>query len=226
MKGKTLLSLSVFALVILYFANIGAFIVTDVGDDYPGKNQPGNNIVVGSSQSWANVAVWESGTGLVVPIIIFFVIIESIFSASYRKNSKLWKKIVIIVFDFIILFFAFLQLTALASASGKKGWVTPSFSAYYFTYGTTGTVYILYFAVLLLMAGAILMIVEGFKLSSQPPRTEEKVTSTVISKSAPSPVPVKKISTGHRDWITCSHCGTKQFQSNVTCSNCESVFEK
>ena len=56
--------------------------------------------------------------------------------------------------------------------------------------------------------------------------TESEITSVISLKPSPSLLPVKKISTGHRDWITCSHCGTKQHKSSVTCNNCNSEFEK
>lgn len=159
MKGKTLLIIGILLLVVLYFINIGAFVVTDVGEAYPGTA-----IAVGVSQSWANVAVWENGTGLsAMPIIVVLAIVEALLLNSHNKKGKLWKKVLIVASDVAILVFSFFQLIALFSASGKKY----MFSEYLFTYGTTGTVYILYLAVLSLIGGAILKLIEGFKLSKE-----------------------------------------------------------
>ena len=76
------------------------------------------------------------------------------------------------------------------------------------------------------IADTTLIVIEGSRLSNQSNLFEDEVKNVVSPKKAPSPIPVKKTSTGHRDWITCSHCGTKQHQSSVTCNNCGSVFEK
>ena len=55
---------------------------------------------------------------------------------------------------------------------------------------------------------------------------EGEVKTAVSPKITPSQTPVKKILTGHRDWITCSYCDAKQPKSSVICTNCGSVFEK
>jgi hypothetical protein len=58
-------------------------------------------------------------------------------------------------------------------------------------------------------------------------QSENKIAVSPISpKITPSQTPVKKILTGHRDWITCSHCDAKQPKSSVVCTNCRSEFEK
>lgn len=159
MKGKTLLIIGILLLVTLYWVDIGAFVVTDVGEAYPGSA-----IAVGVSQSWANVAVWENGQGLsAMPMLVLFAIVEALFLSSHNKKGKLWKKVLVITSDVVILAFSFLQLIALFSASGKKY----MFSEYLFTYGTTGTVYILYLAALSLIGGAILKLIEGFKLPKE-----------------------------------------------------------
>lgn len=159
MKGKTLLNIGIFLVIVFYWINIGAFVVTDVGEDYPG-----NAIAVGVSQSWANVAVWESGTGLVgIPIVVLFAIVEAFLLRSYNKKGKLWKKVLIIISGIIMLLFSLLQFVALLSVAGEKY----TLSKYMFTYSTTGTVYILYLAVLLVVVGVVLKLIEGFRLSTQ-----------------------------------------------------------
>ena len=55
---------------------------------------------------------------------------------------------------------------------------------------------------------------------------EGEVKIAVSPKIIPSQTPVKKTRTGHRDWITCSHCNAKQPKSSVICTNCGSEFEK
>jgi hypothetical protein len=169
MKGRSWLYGGVLALVILFFLNIGAFVVTDVGDDYPGRNDTTNSIQVGSTHSWGSMAVWESGTGLVIPGLLLLAIIESFIAASYRRKGAAWKKILMVVLDLGVLLFALLQLLALSSVAGRKGWAASGASAYYFTVGTTGTVFVLYAAVLVLIGGAILMLVQAFRASGQAP---------------------------------------------------------
>jgi hypothetical protein len=154
MKGKTLLTVSMFSLVILYFVNIGAFVVSDVAEHLDVGR-------VGTSLSWIEAANF---TGFLVHIILLFLIIEVVFSASYKRKSAQWKKIIVVIFDFIILFLAVVQLSMLASIPGEKiFWATGS---YMYTYETTTTVYILYFGVLLLITGAFLMTVENLNLSN------------------------------------------------------------
>ena len=55
---------------------------------------------------------------------------------------------------------------------------------------------------------------------------EGEIKNVISPKKTPSLLPIKKIPTGHRDWITCSHCDTKQMKNSVTCNNCGSEFEK
>jgi len=38
--------------------------------------------------------------------------------------------------------------------------------------------------------------------------------------------PAKKITSDHRDWITCSYCGEKQHQANISCNKCGGVFKE
>jgi hypothetical protein len=166
MKGKLVLNIGVFLLAVLYWVNLGAFVVIDVSNEYVEMTNgyPGS-LAIGDALSWASAAVSQTGTGI-GPILglAIFAIIASIFLKSYNKKRKVWKKVVIIISDFFILLFAFFQLMALLMVPGKK-YAGPM--VYMFSYGTTGTFYILFLAALLVFVGAIMLIVEGFQLSNQ-----------------------------------------------------------
>ncbi|MDP1624464.1 MAG: hypothetical protein Q8L64_01715, partial [bacterium] len=169
MKGKTLLFTAMFSLFILFFVNIGAFVMTDIGD-FPGNQW----YRVGESFSWVGVPQRDGIFDLFfIPIIVLFNFIGSRFLNSHNKKNKLWKKIAVIICNVIILLFSFLPFFILIGISGEHWWHTPKFSVYWFTISTTGTVYILYFFALLLVVGAILMAIEGFKLPNQQIGTAE-----------------------------------------------------
>lgn len=170
MKGKTLLFTAMFSLFILFFVNIGAFVMTDIGD-FPGNQW----YRVGESFSWVGVPQRDGIFDLFfIPIILLFNFISSRFLNSHNKKNKLWKKIAVIICNVIILPFSFLPFLILIGISGEHWWHRIGASSiYWFTISTTGAVYVLYFFALLLVAGAILMVVEAFKLPNQQPDTSE-----------------------------------------------------
>ena len=183
MKGKLTLWIGIYALiVILYFVNIGAFVVTDVTDDLDLTNFGAGiaqatggkteiyGYIEGDTLSWEQASRVQTMFGfaslrLVLFLIALFGVIESRLIASFAKNKKLWKKVTIIFSDFIILYFAYELLIDLITNSGEVVWKTPFENMYIYMFETTGTIYILYVAVIILMICAILKTVNGFKLS-------------------------------------------------------------
>ncbi len=181
---KVILWLGVYALVvILYFVNIGAFVVTDVTNDLDlrsvgagfsratGKSEIFNH-TKGDTLSWAqasNAQVIFGDGGVVILLvaiaIFWFIAYQLIF--SFTKDKKAWKKAAAIASNLIVLYLAYSLLTDLLGCSGEVNWFIPPDKVHIYTFSTTGIVYILYIAVLALMAGAILHIVDSFKLSGQ-----------------------------------------------------------
>ena len=167
MKGKTILNAGVFLVFIFYWINLGAFVITDIAFDFPGLGSPTSSIKLGETLTWADAALWQNANPLAfVFIILFLAIGASLLSRSFDKKYKLWKKILIIVTDLIMLLVALGQLITLFSVSGKVIYYMPG-PIYMFTIGTTGTVYILYLVMSLLTVGSILMVVDAFKLPNQ-----------------------------------------------------------
>jgi hypothetical protein len=58
--------------------------------------------------------------------------------------------------------------------------------------------------------------------------TTQKETESLgdINKKVISFRSAQKLSTNHRDWITCSNCGNKQYSTNMKCTHCGSIFDK
>ena len=187
MKDKLTLwiGIGVFALiVILYFVNIGAFVVTDVTNDLDltefgaGFTQAtGGNTEIyshnkGDTLSWEQASRAQTMFGfaslrLNIFLIALFGIVESRLIVSFTKNKKIWKKVMIILSDIVILYFIYGLLIDLITNAGEVVWKTPFETMYIYTFETTGTVYVLYATVIMLAIGAIFKIVNGFKLSSK-----------------------------------------------------------
>jgi hypothetical protein len=183
MKGKLTLWIGIYALiVILYFVNIGAFVVTDVTNDLDLTNFGAGiaqatggktkiyGYIKGDTLSWEQASRAQTMFGfaslrLVLFLIALFGVIESRLIASFAKNKKLWKKVTIIFSDFSILYFAYELIIDLITNSGEVDWKKHFENMYIYTFETTRTIYILYVAVIILMICAILKTVNGFKLS-------------------------------------------------------------
>lgn len=184
MKKNFLIQVGIyFLVVILYFVNIGAFVVTYVTKDFAlqefgagfsrvtGKSEVFNH-TKGDTLSWAqasNAQVIFGDGGVVillVAIAIFWFIAYRLIS-SFTKDKKTWKKVVAIASNLSVLKLAYSLFTDLTGCSGEVNWVIPPDKIHIYTFSTTGTVYVLYIAVFALMAGIILQIVSDFRLSGQ-----------------------------------------------------------
>lgn len=160
MKGKTVFILIMVLLVVLFYVNIGAFTVTEVSQDYLDMTHGSpDSMLVGEVFSWANAAVWSGGL-FIIPVIFLFWLIDTIFLSSYIKKNAVWKKIVTIIFSMIVLLLSFVQIILLAMATGKQ-YIG---GHYMFSIGPTGTIVILYVAVLSLIGSALWMVIERFML--------------------------------------------------------------
>jgi len=184
MKNKTVLWIGVYLLVaILYFVNIGAFVVTDVTNDLDLKGfGAGFSSVTGKSEifnyakgdtlSWAQasnaqVIFGNGGVVILLVAIALFWFTAYRLIISFTKDKKEWKRVAAIASNLIVLYLSYSLLMDIIGCSGEVNWVMPPDKIYIYTFNTAGTVYILYVAVLALMAGVILHIVDSFKLSGQ-----------------------------------------------------------
>ena len=182
MKDKLALWIGIYvSIAILYFVNIGAFVVVDVTTDLDltsfgagfsqatGSNAEIYSHAKGDSLSWEQASMAQTMFGFSLRLTLFLIaflgVIESRLLASFTKTKKPWKKVAVILSDITLLYFAYELLIDLITNSGEVIWKTPFEAMYIYTFETTGTIYILYVAVIMLMIGAIFKIVNGFKLS-------------------------------------------------------------
>ena len=63
------------------------------------------------------------------------------------------------------------------------------------------------------------------EFSTLNPELALKKKTDMSSLPPASLLPVKKIPSTHKDWVTCSYCGAKQYHSKTSCDNCKSKFE-